>query len=233
MSVIPIIPHYVNFATNLPQKRVGVPPPPPLQCLFKNGGALLNQYGGIIPRVQTWSRLPGDSLERSYLFYDRPSTLSSNAPTFRGQSRLSGFCCANGLCVRSLLPPQFAHAHIWWKQLRDINYEPKVALSSPDPNKFGGITGRSPGERPHYGIAGDSPACRGKSRQKGPDVIAGIIATTNQTSWCAPDLGHHYVLSFICTASKTVEAVCSTCLIAEHQLHADSHFIPSSFGKDT
>ena len=39
--------------------------------------------------------------ERSYLFYDRPSTLSSNAPAFRGQSRLSGFCCANRLCVRS------------------------------------------------------------------------------------------------------------------------------------
>ena len=34
----------------------------------------------------------GDSLERSYLFYDRPSRLSSNAPACRGQSRLSGFC---------------------------------------------------------------------------------------------------------------------------------------------
>ena len=43
----------------------------------------------------------------------------------------------------------------------------------PGPNKFGGITGRSPGERSHYGIAGDSPACRGKSRQTGPDVNAG------------------------------------------------------------
>ena len=43
----------------------------------------------------------------------------------------------------------------------------------PGPNKFGGITGRSPGERPHYGIAGESPACRGKSRQTGPDVNAG------------------------------------------------------------
>ena len=41
----------------------------------------------------------GDCLERSYLFYDRPSTLSSNAPALRGQSRLSGFCCANRLCV--------------------------------------------------------------------------------------------------------------------------------------
>ena len=43
----------------------------------------------------------GDSLERSYLFYDRPSRLSSNAPACRGQSRLSGFCCAHQLCVRS------------------------------------------------------------------------------------------------------------------------------------
>ena len=43
----------------------------------------------------------GDSLERSYLFYDRLSTLSSNAPAFRGQSWLSGFCCANRLCIRS------------------------------------------------------------------------------------------------------------------------------------
>ena len=39
--------------------------------------------------------------ERSYLFYDWPSTLYTNAPAFRGQSRLSGFCCANRLCVRS------------------------------------------------------------------------------------------------------------------------------------
>ena len=43
----------------------------------------------------------GDSLETSYLFYDRPSRLSSNAPACRGQSRLSGFCCAHRLCVRS------------------------------------------------------------------------------------------------------------------------------------
>ena len=43
----------------------------------------------------------GDSLERSYLFYDRPSRLSSNAPTCRGQSRLSGFCCAHRHCIRS------------------------------------------------------------------------------------------------------------------------------------
>ena len=31
----------------------------------------------------------------------------------------------------------------------------------PGPNMFGGITGRSPGERPHYGIAGESPTFSG------------------------------------------------------------------------
>ena len=75
----------------------------------------------------------GDSLERSYLFYDRPSRLSSNAPACRGQSRLSGFCCAHRLCIRSpcqhisrmrtfdnnslrrsiTSPAHFTHAHIW------------------------------------------------------------------------------------------------------------------------
>ena len=53
----------------------------------------------------------------------------------------------------------------------------------PGPNKFGGITGRSPGERPHYGIAGESPACRGKSRQTGPDVNAGFVPEFAETSW--------------------------------------------------
>ena len=42
----------------------------------------------------------------------------------------------------------------------------------PGPNMFGGITGRSPGERPHYEIAG------GKSRQTGPDVNAGTVAVS-------------------------------------------------------
>ena len=92
--------------------------------------------------------------ERSYLFYDWPSTLSSNAPAFRGQSRLSGFCCANRLCVRS-----------------PCHHNSRMRTF--EQNKFGGITGRSPGERPHYGIAGGSPACRGKSQQTGPDVNAG------------------------------------------------------------
>ena len=118
-----------------------------------------------------------DSLERSYLFYDRPSTLSSNAPAFRGQSRLSGFCCANGLCVRSPCHHN-SRMRTFDENSCAISITSPRSLFVPGPNKFGGITGRSPGERPHYEIAGESPACRGKSRQAGPDVNAGLVSDT-------------------------------------------------------
>ena len=94
------------------------------------------------------------------IFYDRPSTRSSNAPACRGQSRLSGFCCAHRLCVRS--PCQ----HISRMRTFDENScaisitSPKVDFSSPEPNMFGGDAGTSPGERPHDVIAGESPARR-------------------------------------------------------------------------
>ena len=97
----------------------------------------------------------GDSLERSYLFYDRPSTLSSNAPAFRGQSRLSGFCCALGHRATTIR----ACAHMM-KTVARYQLRAQGRSFVPGPNKFGGITGRSLGERPHYGIAGESPGKR-------------------------------------------------------------------------
>ena len=116
----------------------------------------------LLPRVQTWSRLQGTVAgDRSYLYYDRPSTLSSNAPAFRGQSRLSGFCCANGLCVRSLCHHNSRMRTFDENSCAISITSPRSLFRSPGPNKFGGITGRSPSERPHYGIAG------GKSRLPG------------------------------------------------------------------
>ena len=44
----------------------------------------------------------------------------------------------------------------------------------PEPNMVGGVTGRSPGERPHDGIAGESPARQDFPRQAGPRLNAGI-----------------------------------------------------------
>ena len=110
------------------------------------------------PRVQTEVPFAGDSLERYLSFTtDRPHDHRMPPPA-GDKSRLSGFCCAHRLCVRSPCQAHFAHAHIWWKQLRDINYEPQGRFSSPEPNMFGGDAGTSPGERPHDVIAGESPA---------------------------------------------------------------------------
>ena len=70
------------------------------QCTEGLGFSMALFLGIIIPAFRR-GPVCGDSLERSYLFYDRPSRLSSNAPACRGQSRLSGFCCAHRLCVWS------------------------------------------------------------------------------------------------------------------------------------
>ena len=109
------------------------------------------------PRVQTWSRLPG-TVWRGLIFFTTDRPHSSNAPAFGGQSRLSGFCCANRLCVRSP-----CHHNSRMRTFDENSCAISITSPSsfvPGPNKFGGITGRSPGERPHYGIAGESPGKR-------------------------------------------------------------------------
>ena len=52
----------------------------------------------------------------------------------------------------------------------------------PRPNKFGGITGRSPGERPHYEIAGESPGKRDLMWTQGQILECICIKYTSQTS---------------------------------------------------
>ena len=109
------------------------------------------------PRVQTWSRLPGTVWRGLIVFYDRPSTLSSNAPAFWGQSRLSGFCCANRLCVRSPCHHNSRMRTFDKKQLCDINYEPKVAILSPDPTCLVGSPGEVPASVHTMGLPGKVP----------------------------------------------------------------------------
>ena len=93
------------------------------------------------PCVQTVLRIAG-AVRRD--LYDRPSTHVSTAPFPRATGAIvaefawdcatvtvRGAVTARPACSSSV-PPHFAHAHIWWKQLCAINYEPKVAL----PSKF-------------------------------------------------------------------------------------------------
>ena len=88
------------------------------------------------------------------LSFLRPTihTVFSNVPTFRGQSRLSGFGCVLDHSATTF----GACAHLMKTAVR---YQLRAQGRSPlsGPNMFGGTTGRSPGERPHYGIAGESP----------------------------------------------------------------------------
>ena len=114
---------------------------------------LLSIVGCILSLRSDGVPFAGDSLERSYLFYDRPSRLSSNAPACRGQSRLSGFCCALGHRASTF----HACAHLITTAVR-YQLRAQGRYFVPEPNMVGGVTGRSPGERPHDGIAGESPA---------------------------------------------------------------------------
>ena len=106
--------------------------------------------------------------ERSYLYYDWPSTLSSNAPAFRGQSRLSGFCCANRLCVRSP-----CHHN---SRMRTFD-ENSCAISIMSPRSL--FRPRTQqvwwDHREKSRRASTLWDCRGKSRQTGPDVNAGCV----------------------------------------------------------
>ena len=108
----------------------------------------------------------GDSLERSYLFYDRPSRLSSNAPACRGQSRLSGFCCAHRLCVRS--PCQ----HISRMRTFDNN-SCAISITSPRSIFVPGTQHVWWGRREKSRRASTRCDCRGKSRLAGLSPLSG------------------------------------------------------------
>ena len=108
----------------------------------------------------------GDSLERSYLFYDRPSRLSSNAPACRGQSRLSGFCCAHRLCIRS--PCQ----HISRMRTFDNN-SCAISIMSPRSIFVPGTQHVWWGRREKSRRASTRCDCRGKSRLAGLSPLSG------------------------------------------------------------
>ena len=103
--------------------------------------------------VQTRSLLPG-TLWRGLIFFTtyRPHYILKCIPTFRGQSRLSGFGCALDHSATTFC----ACAHLMKTAVR---YQLRAQGRSPlpGPNMFGGTTGRSPGKRPHYGIDGKVP----------------------------------------------------------------------------
>ena len=137
--------------------------------MVKNNYIWSNSTMHHIPRVQTWSRLQGTVWRGLIFFYDRPSTLSSNAPAFRGESRLSGFCCANRLCVRSP-----CHHN---SRMRTFD-ENSCAISITSPRSLFHPRTQQVwwDHREKSRRASTLWDCRGKSRQTGPDVNVGIVS---------------------------------------------------------
>ena len=137
------------------------PPPPPGSTTF-------------LPRVQTWSRLPG-TVWRGLIFFmtDRPHY--HRMPPLSGDNHGWVVSAVRTGCALGHRATTIRTCTHLMKTAARYQLRAQGRSFVPGPNKFGGITGRSPGERPHYGIVGESPACRGKSRQTGPDVNAGYM----------------------------------------------------------
>ena len=89
-------------------------------------------------------------------------------PRFPGTITVEWFLlCERGCALGHRATTIHACAHLM-KQLRDINYEPKVALFVPGRNKFGGITGeKSPASVHTMGLPGKVPLAGGKSPANG------------------------------------------------------------------
>ena len=133
------------------------------RLLFSRALFYHSTNGKIYPAFRLGPVYRGQFGEVLSFLWPTVHTTFSNAPTFRGQSRLSDFGCALDHSATRFR----ACAHLMKTAVR---YQLRAQGRSPlpGPNMFGGTTGRSPGERPHYGIAG------GKSRQTGPNVNAGL-----------------------------------------------------------
>ena len=125
-------------------------------------------------RVQTWSHLPG-TVWRGLIFFTTDRPHYHRMPPLSGDNH--GWVVSTvrtGCALGHRATTIRACAHLM-KTAARYQLQAQGRSFVPGPNKFGGITGRSPGKRPHYGIAGENPACREKSRQTGPDVNAGTV----------------------------------------------------------
>ena len=109
------------------------------------------------PRVQTWSRLPGTVWRGLIIFTtDRPHY--HRMPPLSGDNHGWVVSAVRTSCALGHRATTIRACTDLMKTAARYHLRAQGRSFVPGPNKFGGITGRSPGERPHYGIAGGSPA---------------------------------------------------------------------------
>ena len=110
-----------------------------------------------VPCIQTGSRLPG-TIWRGLIFFttDRPDYHRMPPPAGDNHGWVV-FAVRTGFALGHRASTFRACAHLITTAVR-YQLRAQGRFSSPEPNMFGGDAGRSPGERPHDVIAGESPA---------------------------------------------------------------------------
>ena len=109
------------------------------------------------PCVQTGSRLPG-TVWRGLIFFttDRPDYHRMPPPAGDTHGWVI-FAVRTGFALGHHASTFHACAHLITTAVR-YQLRAQGRYFVPEPNMVGGVTGRSPGERPQDGIAGGSPA---------------------------------------------------------------------------
>ena len=108
------------------------------------------------PCIQTGSRLPG-TVWRGLTFFttDRPDYHRMPPPAGDNHDWVF-FAVRTGFALGHRASTFHACAHLITTAVR-YQLRAQGRYFVPEPNMVGGVTGRSPGERPHDGIAGGSP----------------------------------------------------------------------------
>ena len=118
---------------------------------------LLSSVASNWPCVQTGSRLPG-TVWRGLIFFttDHPDYHRMPPPAGDNHGWVV-FAVRTGFALGHRDSTFHACAHLITTAVR-YQLRAQGRYFVPEPNMVGGVTGRSPGERPHDGIAWESPA---------------------------------------------------------------------------
>ena len=126
---------------------------------------ILFQYNKVIqpcfvsPCVHIRSRLPG-TVWRGLIFFTTDRPHYHRMPPLSGDNHGWVVSAVRTGCALDHRATTICACAYLMKTAARYQLRAQGRSFVPGPNKFCGITGRSPGERPHYEIAGESPGKR-------------------------------------------------------------------------
>ena len=146
--MVSIVDHYNFYKTTLYLKYKS-------SLIHDIKGEIRNRFN--LHPIQTGSRLPG-TVWRGLIFFttDRPDYHRMPPPAGDNHGWVV-FAVRTGFALGHRASTFHACTHLITTAVR-YQLRAQGRYFVPEPNMVGGVTGRSPGERPHDGIAGESPA---------------------------------------------------------------------------